>query len=217
MTSEIRQPQYTAPPGATDLYLIRHGESAAAIKGRMFPMKDGHGDPALHETGHEQARAVAARLIDTTFAALYVTKLQRTHQTAAPLAQAQILTPIEDPDLHEVFLGDWEGGEFRFRTAAGDPAIAKMRDTGDWSSLPGGEPTEALLARVDRALKRLHQAHRNERIAAVVHSGIIGAIFALATGCKPLTFAQSDNGSISRVYLTDEGIRIKSFNQNSHL
>ena len=42
--------------------------------------------------------------------AIYVTTLRRTHETAAPLAARLGITPIEEPDLREVFLGEWEGG-----------------------------------------------------------------------------------------------------------
>ena len=75
MTKEYRQHVYRPPKGAVDLLLIRHGESAPARPGESFPMKDGHGDPALHENGHAQAQAVGERLKSEPLAALYVTTL----------------------------------------------------------------------------------------------------------------------------------------------
>src|SRR5205085_2547223 len=57
MTSlrEYRQLRYARPPGAADLLLLRHGESAAAVLDEPFPMVDGHGDPALAPEGRAQA------------------------------------------------------------------------------------------------------------------------------------------------------------------
>ena len=50
------------PEGAVDLTLVRHGESSAAIPGKLFPLFEGHGDPILHKNGHLQAEAVKEEL-----------------------------------------------------------------------------------------------------------------------------------------------------------
>ena len=121
MTREYRQPVYRPPAGAMDLLLIRHGESAPARPGERFPMKDGQGDPPLHPNGEAQARAIAERLQNEPLDAVYVTPLRRTHQTAAPLLERLRLHPFEEPDLREVHLGDWDGGEYRIRAANNDP------------------------------------------------------------------------------------------------
>jgi len=42
-----RQARFRPPPGATELLLIRHGESAAAFMEEPFPLVDGHADPEL--------------------------------------------------------------------------------------------------------------------------------------------------------------------------
>ena len=93
MAREYRQSVYQPPKGAVDLFLIRHGESQAAIPGQSFPMKDGHGDPALHPNGEAQAVAVGHRMKSEPLDAIYVTTLVRTHQTAAPLAAHLGMTP----------------------------------------------------------------------------------------------------------------------------
>ena len=142
MEQEYRQPRYTPPPGAADLFLIRHGESAPARAGVSFPMKDGHGDPPLHPAGHAQAEVVGERLKREPFAAIYVTKLTRTHQTAAPLAVYLGLTPLENPDLHEVHLGEWDGGLYRIKAAARDPVYMQAMADQDWSPFP--EPKAAM-------------------------------------------------------------------------
>src|SRR5258705_9626065 len=108
----IRQHRFTTPPGATRVLVVRHGESAAEVPGKPFELRDGHGDPALHPVGERQAELLADRLQNEQIDAIYVTTLKRTHQTAAPLAARIGITMVEEPDLREVYLGEWEGGLF---------------------------------------------------------------------------------------------------------
>ena len=217
MTKEYRQPVYAPPEGAADLFLIRHGESAPARPGVSFPMKDGSGDPPLHPQGERQAIAVGDRLKDEAFAALYVTKLTRTHQTAAPLAAHLGMSPVENPDLHEVHLGDWDGGLYRIKAAEGDPIYRRVVETQDWSPIPGAETREVFFGRVRKGLLDIAQAHANERVAVFVHGGVIGAAMAMASGSEPFAFLGAANGSISRLVIHGERMIVRGFNETQHL
>jgi probable phosphoglycerate mutase len=199
------------------MMLIRHGETQAAVRGEMFPMINGQGDPALRPEGHAQAEAVGARLAKEPISAIYVTTMQRTHQTAAPLAAELALTPRIEPDLREVFLGDWDGGEFRFRAAENDPAFLRAREKECWGELPGAETFAALQTRVMRGLNRIAAAHPGELVAVVVHGGVIGAALAHVAGARNFGFNGADNGSISRVVIGPEGMVLRGFNDVSHL
>lgn len=217
MSNEVRQHRFTPPKGAADLLLIRHGETQAAVRGQSFPMVDGQGDPALHAEGEVQAQAVATRLRGEPIDAIYVTTMQRTHQTAAPLAEALGITPRVEADLREVFLGDWDGGEFRFRAAQNDPAILRARDKECWGELPGAETTAALQARVRAGLQRIATAHPDQLVAVVVHGGVIGAALAIATGSRAFGFNGANNGSISRLVMHGDQMILRGFNDVSHL
>ena len=217
MSNEARQHRFQPSAGAADLLLIRHGETQAAIRGQDFPMVDGQGDPALRPEGEAQAQAVAARLKDQPIRAIYVTTMQRTHQTAAPLAGALGLTPRVEADLREVHLGDWDGGEYRFRAAENDPVILRMRELQDWGAIPGAEPRDAIFGRVRRGLTRIAAAHPDELVAVVVHGGVIGAALALATESRPFGFTGADNGSISRLVVQGDQMILRGFNDVSHL
>ena len=103
---EYRQTRFTPPAGATEILLVRHGESRAARVDEPFPLVDGQGDPELAPQGRNQAELVGARLSALPIDAVYVTKLQRTSETAAPLCRLTGLVPTLNPDLHEVHLGD---------------------------------------------------------------------------------------------------------------
>lgn len=217
MSNEARQHRFKPAPGACDMLLIRHGETQAAKRGEMFPMVDGQGDPALRLEGEAQALAVGERLKREAIAAIYVTTMRRTHQTAAPLAEALGITPKVEADLREVFLGDWDGGEFRFRAAENDPAILRAREKECWGELPGAETFEALQTRVVRGLRRIAAAHPDQLVAVVVHGGVVGAALSAATGSRNFGFNGADNGSISRVVIHGEQMILRGFNDVAHL
>lgn len=215
--NEARQHRFTPPKGAADLLLIRHGETQAAVRGQSFPLADGQGDPALHPDGEAQALAVGERLRREPIAAIYVTTMRRTHQTAAPLAAHLGLTPRVEADLREVSLGDWDGGEYRFRAAENDPAIVRARERQEWGEIPGAETTAQLQARVQRGLWRVAAAHADELVAVVVHGGVVAAAMALASGSQPFAFMGAANGSISRLVLHEDQMIVRGFNDVSHL
>jgi len=214
---EYRQTPYAPPTGATQILLIRHGESRPATAADPFPLVDGHGDPELHANGRAQAQQVGERLRHTPIDALYVTKLRRTSETAAPLAAHLGLTPVLDTDLHEVNLGEWEGGIMRIKAAENHPIYAQMQTEQRWDVIPGAESWETLNTRLMRGLARLHERHPDQLIAAVVHGGVIGHILATATGARPFAFLGAANGSISHIVMHDGQINVRGFNDSAHL
>jgi 2,3-bisphosphoglycerate-dependent phosphoglycerate mutase len=212
-----RQPRFQAPPGATELILVRHGESQPAIDGQPFDLVDGHGDPALSPEGREQAAQVCARLATERIDAIYVTNLRRTVETASALADFLGLTPIVEPDLREVYLGDWEGGQFRKRVAELDPIAVRMLDEERWDVIPGAEPGADFAARVRGAVERIAAAHPDQRVAVFAHGGTIGEILAQAARSRPWAFSSADNASISHLVVTPQRWNVRRFNDTSHL
>jgi len=211
------QHRFTPPPGATEVVLVRHGESQPAIADRPFELVDGHGDPALSPEGREQAVKVCARLAGERIDAIYVSKLRRTTETAEALAASLGLTPTVDPDLHEVFLGDWEGGAFRQHVADGDPIAVRMVTEERWDVIPNAEPADALAGRVRRAISRIAAAHPGQRVAVFAHAGTIGQILAQATGSRPFALGGSDNASISHLVVAGDRWIVRRFNDTTHL
>lgn len=214
---EYRQPRFAPPSGATEVLLVRHGESRAATADNPFPLIDGHGDPELHPNGQLQARLVAERLRHEPLKAIYVSNLRRTAETAAPLASHLGLTPIVEADLREVCLGDWEGGLFRVKAHEQDPVYLRMQAEERWDVIPNAETNEMLSTRLKAALERIRQEHRDSRIAAFVHGGVIANILHIATGSRPFAFTGAANGSISHIVLLEGQIMVRSFNDCSHL
>lgn len=217
MTKEYRQHVFQPPSGAADILLIRHGETEAARPGQSFPLVGGHGDPALHPNGETQALAVGEHLKATPLSAIYVTTLRRTHQTAAPLAAHLGLDPRVEADLREVFLGDWDGGAYRMHAAENHPAFLRAKANQEWGEIPGAETTAQLHHRVRAGLQRIAASHPDQRIAAVVHGGVVGAAMSIASGAPPFAFNGAANGSISRIVVLGDQMTVRGFNEVSHL
>jgi probable phosphoglycerate mutase len=213
----FRQFRYQAPPGGTELLLVRHGESAPAVEGVEFPLVDGHGDPPLSEEGREQAERLGARLAHEHIDAIYVTTLQRTAQTAAPLAAALGIEPLVEADLREVFLGEWEGGLFRQKVMEQDPIALRMVAEQRWDVIPGAEPNDDFARRVRAGVDRIASKHPGQRVVVVAHGGTIGNIFSQATGSEAWAFVGSDNASISHLVVTPEKWILRRFNDTTHL
>lgn len=212
-----RQFRFRLPPGATDVLLVRHGESAPARLDAPTPRVDGRSDPALDPQGRKEADLVAERLQHEDVAAIYVSSLRRTHETAAPLAARLGLEPVVEPRLSEVFLGDWDGPLFRKHFAEGHPIALQAIKEERWDAIPGAETTEAFQDRIRAALLDIAAAHPDQRVVVVTHGGVIGSIVAMATGAGPWAFVGADNGSLSHLVVTDERWIIRRFNDTGHL
>ena len=213
----IRQARFRRPPGATEIFLVRHGESEPAVPGQPFPLADGHGDPALAPEGREQAERVGERLAEEQIDAVYVTTLRRTVQTAAPLLARTGLDAVVEADLREVHLGEWEGGLFRQKVAAGDPIAIRMFEEQRWDVIPGAEPAATFASRVRGAVERICAVNPDRRVVAVTHGGVIGQVLALASGARPFTFVGCDNASISHLVVHGDRWTIRRVNDTSHL
>jgi 2,3-bisphosphoglycerate-dependent phosphoglycerate mutase len=214
---EYRQYKFVPPPGACDLLVIRHGESAPAREDAPAELADGHSDPDLDPVGQLQARRLADRLAGEPIAAIYVTTLRRTAQTAAPLVGRLGITPVVEPDLREVYLGEWEGAAFRKHTSELHPIAVQMATEQRWDVIPGAETTADFHTRVRRGITTIAEAHPNQRVAVVVHGGVIGSIMAIATGAQSFAFVGADNASISQIVVLGDRWTVRRFNDTAHL
>lgn len=215
--AEYRQARFTLPPGATELLLIRHGESEPARADAPFPLVGGQSDPALAENGEQQARLLADRLAAEHLDAVYVTPLRRTTLTAVPFCERTGIRPEVESDLREVNLGSWEGGVFRRKVADGDPLVRRMYAEQRWDVIPDAEAPESLAARVRAAIERLWTKHPDQRVAMFTHGGIIAEVMRLAADARPFAFLGADNGSVSQIVVRDDTWIPRRFNDTAHL
>jgi probable phosphoglycerate mutase len=211
------QRPYAAPPGSTELLLIRHGASADSVEGEAFELVEGQGDPPLSEVGRHQAEQLALRLAREPFDGLYVSSLRRTSQTAAPLVERTGLAPVVDADLREVFLGEWEGGLLRQKAVDGDPLFQQVMKEQRWDLVPGAESRAVFGGRLREAVERIVATHPGGRVLVFSHGAAIGELLAQASGARPFAFLNVDNASISKLVVAPERWVVRGFNDTAHL
>jgi len=217
----LRDPQrpFAPPADATEVLLARHGSAGGALADGAPALVGGHTDVPLTALGHLQAMALAERLLGVPLAGVFVTTLRRTAETAAPLAAAAGLDPVVVPPLREVFLGDWEGGEFAVRMANADPKMAEVFERQQWDVIPGAEPADVFAARVREGLEAVADAIGPGATGLVIaHGGVVAEACRQATGSEPFAFINVDNASLSRlVRLASGRWLLLGFNDTAHL
>jgi broad specificity phosphatase PhoE len=72
--------------GVRTIFLVRHADKVSDAP-----------DALLSEAGHRRAECLAKMLADTDIQKIYTSDLQRTQQTAAPLARQRQLKPVAIP------------------------------------------------------------------------------------------------------------------------
>lgn len=215
MKVDFQRP-FTAPDGAHEVMLVRHGAVDAPAPDGLI---GGRSDPPLNARGREQAGAVAERLAGEQVCALFTTPLRRTIETAAPILERHDMEAVVVPELGEIFLGEWEGHGIHDRGARADPEFVAMMRAQRWEVIPGAEDQQAFAARVRDGIATVADAAVAGAVAvAVTHSAVIAEICRQATGSEPFAFLTSTNGSITRLVRMPEGRwMLLSFNETEHL
>lgn len=169
----------TAP---TTVLLVRHGRTATT--GSVLPGRA----PGLHlsEEGVAQAEGVAARIAPLSPAAVYASPMERTRETAAPIARSAGLRTRRARGLLECDFGDWTGKR-----------LGNLRRKAEWAEVqrapsvfrfPGGESFVEMQQRIWAQLVDLAAGHPGGRIVAVSHADPIKAAVAMAAGVHLDTF-----------------------------
>ena len=190
------------PPKPTLALFVRHGQTpttGASLPGRA---------PGLHlaEAGVAQADAAAARVGALgSVGAVYASPMERTRETAAPIARACKLRVRNAPGLIECDFGDWTGRK-----------LGQLRKRREWRTVqrypsgfrfPGGESFAEMQSRAVDTVHDLVAAHPGQTIVAVSHADVIKAIVAAATGTHLDLFQRIvvSPSSITAVLYTSEG------------
>jgi len=151
------------------LLLIRHGQTPSNVAGLLDTRIPG---PGLTELGRTQAELLPETLAGEGIGALYVSTMRRTHETAAPLAAALGLEPIERDGIREIAAAGLEmrGDEAAveeymgtvFRWAGGETGLR----------LAGGETGEEFAARYDSVVAEAESSGHGT-VALVSHGAAI--------------------------------------------
>ncbi|PZE78474.1 histidine phosphatase family protein [Curtobacterium sp. MCBD17_034] len=151
------------------LLLIRHGQTPANVDGVLDTLVPG---PGLTALGREQAARLPEALGDRGVGAVFVSDMVRTHETAAPLAEALGLEPVELPGLHEIDAGDLEGKRDRASVLEYMGTVSAWLEGDRDRRMPGGPDGHAFFARFDAAVSTI-AAGGADTAAAFSHGAAI--------------------------------------------
>ncbi|WP_367116464.1 histidine phosphatase family protein [Corynebacterium glaucum] len=179
----------------TTILLIRHGQTPTT--GTVLPGRA----PGLHlsEKGQEQARKVAEGIEHAD--AIYTSPLERTQETAAPLAEKFKKEPLLDDALLEADFGTWTGE--KLADLAKLPEWETVQKTPSQFRFPGGESFVEMQERIVAGLKRIAAAHPGQVVACFSHADPIKTALTHFAG-KPLDEfqkAQAEPGSVAKLEL----------------
>lgn len=161
------------------LLLIRHGQTPSNVEGILDA---GYPGPGLTALGHEQARAVPEALRGEDIAGLHVSRLLRTHETAAPLAAALGTSPRLTAGLEEISAGDYEMRRDAEAIEAYQSNHARWSAREFTEGLPGGESGDQFWARYTGALQHIAGLYAEDATVAVVSHGAAIRVFAAVMG-----------------------------------
>jgi probable phosphomutase (TIGR03848 family) len=165
------------PPSPTLVLLVRHGRTpttGAVLPGRARGLH-------LAADGVAQAEHVASRIAPLKkVAAVYASPLERTRETAAPIARSRGLKVSIDRGLLECDFGDWTGSALKDLGKLPEWRTVQRHPSG--FRFPGGESFTEMQTRICGAIDRLVARHPGETIVAVSHADPIKAAVAQALG-----------------------------------
>jgi probable phosphomutase (TIGR03848 family) len=194
--------------------LVRHGENDYVRKGRLAGRL-----PNIHlnEKGRAQAQAVAEALSKTNqygaIKAVYSSPMERTMETAAPIAAALNLDVIPRPGLMEVDFGEWENKKVKGLSRL--KIWRKVQQAPSLFQFPGGETFHQAQHRICQEIESLATLHEQKDVFVCVgHSDPIKLAVAYYIGL-PLDLFQRlsvSPASISVLFLGDGVSRLLALN-----
>ncbi len=210
----MARPTITPP---TLVLLVRHGQTPTT--GKVLPGRA----PGLHlaDKGHEQAAAAATRIAALTngraVAAVYASPLERTRETAAPIAAALGLRVRQAKGLIECDFGTWTGAELKKLAKLPEWRTVQRNPSG--FRFPGGESFTEMQARICTQIDRLRRDHPGATVVAVSHADPIKAAVAHALGTHLDLFQRIvvSPCSVSAVLYTADGPIVLAVNSTGDL
>jgi len=190
------------------LLLIRHGETDWNRSGRIM----GERPVPLNQNGVTQAARLAIQLSALASPHLYASPMTRTKQTAEILAATLRATVIDEPDVREIGVGEWEG--HHWNEFDGHPARCGWYTSPKDARPPGGETLAEVQQRAVAAMTRILGRKEKGPALIVTHADVIRTIVAhyLETDLQTVRHMQIDHASVTALAITGSSGRLLCLN-----
>ena len=162
----------------TRLLFVRHGATQLTAEDRF----SGATGVDLSDEGRAQVRRLAERLAGDKVAAIYVSPLGRTVETAQILAGPHRLTPIVRDGLREISHGRWEGLTRREVEERYADEYAAWEEDPFTFAPKDGESGLSVLARALPVVRDIVVAHRDQVVMVVSHKATLRLILSSLLG-----------------------------------
>jgi probable phosphomutase (TIGR03848 family) len=191
----------------TTFYLIRHASNDSL--GKTIAGRTG---VRLNALGRQQAEALAEKLSTAPITRIFSSPLERTRETALPLAH-RLGLPIEISEaLNEINYGDWTG-----QTLA---QLAPLETWKQWNSFrsgtraPHGELMIEAQQRIIAGLESFHAQFPNQSLALFSHGDVIKAALACYLGISLdlLQRIEISPASVTLIARDEHGVRVLAVN-----
>lgn len=171
-------PRKSKSSPSTLVLFVRHGQTpttGTTLPGRALGLH-------LAESGVAQAEAAAARIgpLRNKVAAVYSSPLERTRETAAPIARALGVRVRSARGLLECDFGEWTGGDLKALRKLPEWATVQRYPSG--FRFPDGESFSEMQVRMTTAVEQMTRSHPGATVVAVSHADPIKAAVAAAMG-----------------------------------
>ena len=192
----------------TTFYLVRHGLTSHTGHRLTGWMEGVH----LTEEGRRQAEAAAERLAKVPLKAVYSSPIDRTVQTAEPIARRHNLRVRKRKGIGEVHYGKWTNRPFKSLVNTKLWRVVQHYPSG--ARFPDGETLLETQARALEDIEKLRAAHPKDKICVVSHADVIKLITAHYLGMHIDLFQRIDvaPGSITVFSIGDYGPRVHAIN-----
>lgn len=204
-----------AKSNAVRVVFVRHAETEWNRAGRYQGCIDTH----LSQVGRDQASALAERLRDTEFAAIYSSHMARSVETAEFIAQPRGLPLLQERAFAEVCHGKWEGLTVEEVEERFPELVAIRRRTPEHAVAPEGESLFQVRTRALHAFAELLRRHEGESLLLVGHDAPTKMILLDALGLGPESFwkLRFTSTGVSEIIADGPACRIVQINDIAHL
>lgn len=172
---------------------------------------------SLSDEGKRQVADLVERMKPVRLDAVYASPLERTMETARPLASAKGLRVRARDGLGEVRYGSWEGKRLRVlaKTKLWRSVMARPSDV----RFPGGETIRETQARALSTIDEIRAAHPRGSVAVVSHADIIRLVVAHYAGIHLDLFQRLAvaPASVSAVWIGDTRTAVLKLNDSGGL
>lgn len=205
-----------APPQATTILLVRHGQNEWVNKHKLAGQLPG---VHLNKFGRQQAEATGKRLAQSGIKldAILASPLERTMETAEFIAKPLGLSIEQCPQIGEVDYGDWTG-----------KAIKKLAQLPEWQVIqyypskarfPNGESLLGMQNRAVQKIDDLVAQSAGKTLLLVSHADVIKSVVAHYLGTHLDLFQRIiiSPASITTIVFTPMRPMVAAVNDTSHL